>query len=423
MKAICNVFPKSHVVIVEPEATGHRIASYVRVLVKEMHNRNWKVSILTTRETVAHEAFRVLEKSISENIEVYYMKSVPRPKRNSLLHLILYQIRYYFSIQHATKIICKNDPPDLFYMVTLDYFEKAVSILGSPFRNFPFAGMVMSIKFHRHRMGTGDRSRNDTVYASLFRHLLRKPTLKVVPIIDETLYEYLQTSYAPEYGKLALVPDTGEVIGSGNHEDARSELGVPFDAFVILIYGSLRSRKGISALLKALRSPDMPDDVLVLLAGLPYPEVREELTGEWVDELRREGRLMEFFHFHDQDEEHRVFSCSNAVWLGYVGASYGSSGILYQAGSMGLPVIATGKGLIGWLTRRHNLGIIIDPLNVQNVVSAVKSLKEDVILRNTYGQAAASFAAGHTGMRHAAAICDSLEKTLENQTGSKTGKK
>ena len=49
----------------------------------------------------------------------------------------------------------------------------------------------------------------------------------------------------------------------------------------------------------------------------------------------------------NMDEENMVFSAADVVWLGYQG-HYHMSGVLVQAGVMGLPVVASDEGLMAF---------------------------------------------------------------------------
>ena len=100
------------------------------------------------------------------------------------------------------------------------------------------------------------------------------------------------------------------------------------------------------------------------------------------------------------------------VWLGYIGGAYGSSGVLYQAGSAGLPVISMAEGLVGWAVRTHKLGISLDASDESAVVEAIQLLYQDEVIRRECGENGRRLAESHTGAAFAAVICDALAASI-----------
>jgi glycosyltransferase involved in cell wall biosynthesis len=50
----------------------------------------------------------------------------------------------------------------------------------------------------------------------------------------------------------------------------------------------------------------------------------------------------------------------------------GSSGLLYRAAQAGRPSIAPSYGLMGWLARRHGLGLVVDAARPQALAEALR---------------------------------------------------
>ena len=117
---------------------------------------------------------------------------------------------------------------------------------------------------------------------------------------------------------------------------------------------------------------------------------------------------------HDDESEAQVFTAADLVWLGYVGGAYGSSGVLYQAGSAGLPVISMADGLIGWTVRKHKLGISLDTTDTAKVVDAIERMRNDEPMMREFGENGRRLAKSHTGTAFAKTICDSLAESLDD---------
>jgi glycosyltransferase involved in cell wall biosynthesis len=83
------------------------------------------------------------------------------------------------------------------------------------------------------------------------------------------------------------------------------------------------------------------------------------------------------------------------VWLGYRD-HYVMSGVLVQAGSMGLPVVACNTGLIGWLTHKYELGLTVPIDNVDAVTKTIAQLSPPSRVSTAYGENGRRFSAHHT---------------------------
>jgi glycosyltransferase involved in cell wall biosynthesis len=155
---------------------------------------------------------------------------------------------------------------------------------------------------------------------------------------------------------------------------------------------------------------------MVLAAGKPDEDIATLLSSSRCRELQASGQLLIRTKFHNDETEARVFSAANVVWLGYIGGAYGSSGILYQAGSASLPVISTVDDLIGLAVRTHKLGIALDAAVVASVADAIRRLRQDDSLLRDFGENGRRIARSHTGTSFATSICDALVSGLHRDS-------
>jgi glycosyltransferase involved in cell wall biosynthesis len=288
--------------------------------------------------------------------------------------------------------------------------------MGSPFGRRPFAGMLTNPKFHRAPLRLGPKSRADFLYKTLFKRLLRATELKCLTVIDEPFRQFCAESTMPCSEKIRTVPDVGELLARTPVESARRDLGIAEDAFVVLLYGSLSRRKGVAELLRAIESR-AGENVMALIAGRADTEVEAFLNASQCQAMQENGNLVVRNRFHDDAEEAEVFAAADAVWLGYVGGAYGSSGVLFQAGCAGLPVIAMELGLIGWMVREHELGITVDPRNTAGVNSAITRLRDDSHLRSQLGRNGYSLSQQHRGLDFARSVCLALQSAVGGYPG------
>ena len=388
------------VLLVEPVATGHRMSLYVRMAVRAALARGWHLKLLTSQAYRLHPAMSSIRKEGGRNLSITY-GNFPLERGNNL---VLNQVKYYLAVRTAFQKLTADF--DVVFVPCLDEMDKALVAFGSPFGDTPFVAIQTSVKFHRAKLGLGPPSRSDLLYGAFFKSLLRIAGLRKLLVIDEPFYLNRHKFGICKDHLLALLHDVGEVKIKVEKSAARSEVGVSDSEFMILVYGSISDRKGVSLLLRAL---SLIDDVkfCVVLAGKTSENMRpfvEKLNADF----RFNIRVVKRCFFHGDIDEGLVFSAADFVWLGYVGGSYGSSGVLYQAASTGIPVIATTKGVIGWQNKRYQLGVPIDVSDVSAVASEIHRLCVDQSLRRMLSRNGLECAALHTHRQFGEDICMAL---------------
>ena len=394
--------------IVEPEGAGHHMSLYVRLLVRTAAKRGWEIHLLTTVKAIRHPAFKLVHSECKELV-IHLMPNIELSHSSGWLGLLLNQFRYYKAILSGFRDINPRETPDVIYMVNIDHIDKVLALLGTPFGKFKFIGMMMNIKFHRKKMKIGSSSRSDWLYKKLFLQLLKINTLEYLTVIDEPFFNYASSASESGYRKLILVPDVGDLHGNISDLEARRFLDIPSNSFVILVYGALTRKKGVEQLLRAVSICKLPD-VVVLLAGVQDDRIRELLSGQLGLNLIGASKLLVFPSFHNEVQEYRVFRAASAVWVGYIGNSFGSSGVLYQSCSIGVPVLATSKGLIGWLVNHHKVGVTFDPNVVEDVAKSITLLFNDRNLAGVLSANAEKLAMNHTATKFGDAICDAIQQ-------------
>ncbi len=393
--------------VVEPYATGHHMALHVRLIARAAHARGWHLQLLTTATATSHPSFQLVRDEVGPGLEVFLMPEVERVTSTTAVSLIRAQFNCYQSISRGFRQIPEEASADHTYMTNIDSCDKVMSVLGSPFGTAPYSGMMMSVKFHRHPMKIGPPSRSDWFYERSFRRLSRIRSLQAITVIDESFAEFAERGPHP-YATVRLVPDPGELRGHESQAEAKTSLGISTDRALIVVYGSLTARKGIRELLDAVASGTL-ERAGVLLAGTPDEHTKQLLEGETARALIQRGQLFLQFGFLDDVQEYRVFRAADIVWTCYSKGFYASSGVLYQAGSLGLPVVGSNLGLIAWLINKHDNGVCCDPASAGSVVAALTQLVSDATLRTRLGANGKRLADSHTGEAFGNAICASVQ--------------
>lgn len=249
---------------------------------------------------------------------------------------------------------------DVVHVMYFDDFDKSTAVLGSPFGKHPFSGLLMNVRFHHAKVGVPcSRSRWDPLYRMLFVRLLRVPQFRVILSTDPTLEPYAAAQHGLEWQKVKSVSDFGAPIRKRDRANARLTFGIPSGACVVLVYGTLTSRKGLQMLNAALALDACPRHVIGLVAGRIAASGRPATESDVATTLRKNGRLLLIDRFLSDEEEGDAFAAADLVWLGYE-RFHSLSGVLFQAMQADRPVLAQDYGLIAWLASRHRLGISVD---------------------------------------------------------------
>jgi hypothetical protein len=53
-----------NILLIEPEHKGHYVALHLNLLIKEFDNRGWKLNILTDKESINSDVYKLISKII-----------------------------------------------------------------------------------------------------------------------------------------------------------------------------------------------------------------------------------------------------------------------------------------------------------------------------------------------------------------------
>lgn len=385
-----------NILIIEPFVQGHH-GAYLSWIIRAILSRGHSVQLATFEKSLVHPSMEDLLSTSGDQLTI-----ISKPSRafgtfdGNLIRMTFDMVVFRQLLGNFYALASKRSRIDFVLLPYLDYCTYALPVAGSPFGATSWGGIIMRAAFHYSAMGVkAPTSKVEPVKKWLFGRLLRDPHLRVLFTIDETLYEYAHV-WPPEVrSRLVYLPDLAVTKRSVDRAAARKCLRIAQDALVILVYGSLAKRKGIEALLQASQHPDFPFRCHLLMAGKQAPDAMPILQSPQAMRLRQTGRLHELTHYLSEEEENTVFSAADAVWLGYL-AHYQMSGVLVQAGMMGLPNIACEEGLIGWLTRRHQSGVVVPISDPSIVAKEIKDLFEIPGRAREYGNNGRKAYASHT---------------------------
>jgi glycosyltransferase involved in cell wall biosynthesis len=273
----------------------------------------------------------------------------------------------------------ERGPVDLIIIPYVDHSVYTWATLGTGFGNTPWVGISMLPMFHLAQIEgmVVPRKRTDWIRDKLYRRLLNDPHLRMLFTIDPELVEFATRSYTRQQrSRLTYLPDPSVQYKLLPRNASRTQLGIPEEVHLVILYGALHPRKGVEPLIRGAHAAGCPKSVHVLLAGRQDTEVREILKSQEAQELRRDGRLHVFNQYIDDELEKVILSAADFMWIGY-SKFYRMSGIFVLAARHALPAIFTREGLIGHLGRKFRLGPEIDPDRVETVTAALAKLADN----------------------------------------------
>lgn len=368
------------VLILEPHVSGHH-GPYLQWMVQGLAEHGFDVTAVTLQESLTHPCIQAMlntkerDSGKSHDLIQSSAAALPQGENGGAASLLARELAYWRLFRTWYKTYSATVRPDVVFLPYLDYCLYAIGLLGSPFGNCPWVGLSMRPSFHYQEMGViAPRPSLAAIKKTLFFRMLTNRHLQCLLTIDEPLMEYLANAHGSA-SKVAFLPEPAELDALPEAVGSKQRLGLSIERKLILVYGSITQRKGVIELMRALADPTFPPSVDVLLAGKLSPEIYALLAESWADELIIQGRLRLLNRFIECNEEPILFAAADIVWLGYRN-HYAASGVLIQAAQAGRPVLACEKGIIGWQTRRHELGEVVHPEEVSSIITGVSTLLE-----------------------------------------------
>lgn len=365
------------ILIIETEYKGHHLPGYLVYVLRSFKNQNVAITLLTSPEAKnkAKEAIQILRKEnvqfnldVVENIEV---------KNYSSINLLFNQIKFFFKVKKKFELINSFSKFDHVFLASIEKFDKALAIFGSPFSNTNFSGIFLGAKFHLKNFGISQRSRYNYLSIFFFRNLLKIPKLKNIITNDHLLKKYVGSQGWKNSEKLKFLHDPKEFNFNSTKFNARNKLHLPIKSILILVYGALIPSKGIAELLSIFRINKLHKDIRIILAGKQLEDVKNYLeNNNFVKKLMLEKKIFIFKNWINEQKESDLFSATDIVWIGY--KNYSSpSGVFYQAVHKSLPMIISDDGLLYNLNQTINVARAV---NIHNPLSIIEGI--DFVLKS-----------------------------------------
>lgn len=358
-----------HILILEAVLTGHH-GNYLEHTAATFLEQGHRLTVSVRLEHFDNSLFASLKAAHPGRITI---KIIPALMCWDLvlgrLGVVGSELSHWLMFKRFFKSLNVKDEVDHVFMPYLDYCLHATALLGSPCGHVNWSGICMRPSFHYRNSGViAPKPKWSSVKERLFYRLLQQQSLHKLLTIDETLEQNTRKKNPFNAQKLSFVPDPAKLTDNFGRVSARHHLGISEEDFVILVYGVIDGRKGVEYLLAGVRNKQFQKNLKILVMGRHGPEIREKLVSE---------PLVLSIDCHvDTTTEEAGFRAADVVWIGY-NAHYAMSGVLVLAAFAGKPVLATRDGLIGWMTRQHNLGVTVDCTDPELIFQAICQLMND----------------------------------------------
>ena len=308
-----------------------------------------------------------------ESIEIYPNMRIHRnptsfkiASANASFRLIYKPLNYDLDIVHAHSPIPYSDIPALLYAkrkkvpFVLTYQFDGQSTGGSFMRN---AGVGFYNKFFINRV----LSSADVIIATTEAYANKSPFLK----------DYKD--------KIVIIPNginIEEATTAHTQQECRNMLGLPYDAHIILFFGSLVRYKGPDILLKAFKTvkKEFPKAKLIF-AG----------RGEMFDELNNHALKLNlvndviFTGFVEEDKKPLYFKAADIFCLPSTTMAESFGIVNLEAMASGIPIVASNLGGIPDIVKHGVNGLLAEPGNDQNLADNLLCLLKDEDIRKKFG--------------------------------------
>lgn len=174
--------------------------------------------------------------------------------------------------------------------------------------------------------------------------------------------------------KVGVLPDPVAAPQGSDAHGFRKTFNIEPHRTIFLLFGQLTARKGVVETLAAIEKMSEPEarQTCLICMGAPDAATAAQLQDPHLRmRLQAKGvQLVVHPQFVDEAERERAFAAADVVLLPYRN-HIGMSAVLIRAAHAQTPVIASRTGLLGALTRKHQLGLSVDAQSAPALCSAM----------------------------------------------------
>lgn len=362
------------ILLIELETKGHHVSSYLRSIVLDLIDKKKKIILLTSRDIKKNAYFSFFEK----HTKLIFINKINYPKKNNFFSLLTLQFNNYKIIKKKYDQLRKNEKINHIYINTLDFLDKPLSILGSPFGKTKFSGLYLNPKFYIKYNNLFTNLIKSKLYLFLFRKILKINELSNIFIVDPLCVRFLNESKPYNYKKIIAINDLGSSNKIKNLKLTKSEcrkiLKISNNNFIILVYGYIRRNKSLDELLNVINHLKTVKPVKILIVGKRDEYIKKYLKRAIHNDRKLASKIIDINRYSDDMFEKIVFKASDLTWTGYTKDFYGSSGVYFLSSINFRPVISSNHGAIGSYSRKYKIGYSIDLTNKKKLINLLNKI-------------------------------------------------
>jgi glycosyltransferase involved in cell wall biosynthesis len=363
--------------IFEPEYFGHHV-SYVQILLSfiNCNSVNHEFIFITHPEVIKRlKSFHHISDSPKQNnIKLISLKNHEILKCNTK-NLVLKSLACWLT----TKMYANQLKADHIHYLYLDHMQLPLSLRLPLPKAVTISGILFRPSVHYSQFSKNDRNIKEIIRDArknvFYRFMLKNPIVSVVFTLDQYFLEYYKERLHNS-NKLRFLPDP-TILTENNGQFYSEEPTISFrnTTKLFLLFGALDERKGIYRTLEAICKlhPDVLDKARFIYAGQLNPHIEHDFI-ERLKKARHSNQNMNVDiqnqYLSNQEIRELVKAC-DVVLMPYQ-RHVGSSGLLLTAAAFRKPVITQDFGLLGTLTKKYRLGLVVDTIDPHEIAKAIE---------------------------------------------------
>lgn len=348
----------------EPSTEGHRIEYY-----HHLYNK--------ATEKVKDEFIFVVDNSFKTNKDRFEWSEAKNIKiveldENDTKNIKGSPLKIAWAKTILLHKIIKKYRPDVVLLIELLYNMPFSALLVSLlYPSIKISGIICQVYTYRWQRFNFI---SKIIYGFIFYILGKWKCFEDIYILnDSSAVAYFNKKFHSNHFK--YLPDPIIPIKITNELDIRTMYNIPNDKIVFCQFGGIGNIKGTDLCLQAfenLKKSERSKYVLILAGRISSKNL--EYYTKLVEQIGDSMQIIIKNEFCSFDFIGSVCKASDYVLLTYR-KTESSSGVLGIASQFNIPVVAPSENLLGKLVRKNNLGYTLKKVDVNNIISFLRSVK------------------------------------------------
>lgn len=405
-----------HLLLFELSVGGH-YPGYIQHLVRYWcgHNLTRKLTVVVSPKFIEQHG-DVLESAVGYETKVQFIpvtmeeEAALLPRKSPLHRAIRATQMWHLLCKYVTSIKASHC-----LVMYLDSFQTSLA-LGTK-APCPISGIYFRPTFHYGTLTHYHPSWKDLVQQwrekLILPRILAHPQLQTVFCLDPLAIEPLRQF--SRNNKVIQSPDPVQayVHSEDDIADLRRTLRIKPDKLIFLMFGALDGRKGIHQLLEAalMLPPNLGQKLCLLFVGPLKPADNLLMQPRLTQLAETSGVQVVLQDTFIPDHEIQPYFQLADVILALYQRHMGMSAILARAATSGKPVLSSNYGLMGEITRLHDLGLTVDSTVPGDIAQRLIHLLTEPLKDIGDQQKMQQFAEQNTAERFAQVIFQNLGVT------------